>query len=1075
MTCPRCGSEAPTDARFCPACGVELEATGAAQEERKLVSILFVDQVGSTSSADGADPEDVRDRNRLYFDAVRAPIARFGGVIEKYIGDAVMAVFGAPLAQLDDADRAVRAALAALDAIRELNVEHPSLGLAARAAVCTGEAMVATDAEPSEALATGDVVNTAARLQSAAPPGGLVVGPETFRLTRHSFRFSELRPIEAKGKRDRVPAWLVEATIPVAERPVSDTGLVGRDRELRLLGMLWEGAVEARRPQLVTILGPSGIGKTRLGRELAARVEAGGGQMLWGRSLPYEERTPYRALGQMIRQSAGIYENDPAERAREKLGAAVSTLFPAEESPEATRFLSLLLGLGLDTPVDEPIHLYYAARRFVELLAANAPLLIVFEDLHWADDALLDAVSYLVGHVREAPAFFLALARPEFMESHPTWGTTTIGSTTLPLEPLAAGDARAVVTSLGPHGDAAQVERIVRAAEGNPLFLEELVAARMYEGTPQELPSTVRAAIAARIDSLPPAERMALLHASVIGQTFWREVLAAASGSSDVDAALEALEVRGLVTRRPSSQVHGDVEFGFKHELIQEVAYATIPRASRRSFHAAIAETIERSVDDPGPLAWILAYHWREAGEIGTARAYLIAAAERARDASAVEETFDLFTRALELAGDDERRGIRLRRALALVRLREYERAIPELEDLLAELRGDDEVEALLALSEATLWTERTERTIQLAERTIARIEQAGPTELRPLAVARLCQGLASRGAKGDMERSIELGDRALGAWAPDLRPRALAEQCHLHSNHYYWVGGYERALELTRAAAATGGIEPNSAEFVLRGAGMEGLILAGMGRYEEALAAGEASIATARRMGRGDSVVMNYSTLPLREIFALPEAFERSATVTDRLGPSSFNMPWMNARADLIGVRLLMDDIAGAETAWPSAFEDATESYAWERWLISGRLAAYRAELDLRLGRADDAVTWADRALDLARIGRRTKYRVVGLLLLGRALAARSDLTAAQDRLRSAVAEADSLGSPLLRWQTRDALAAVARTIGAPDTDDHLAQARAIIEGIAGSLSVERAAVYLDAQPVAAVLDPSR
>lgn len=771
MTCPRCGSEAPTDARFCPACGVELEATGAAQEERKLVSILFVDQVGSTSSADGADPEDVRDRNRLYFDAVRAPIARFGGVIEKYIGDAVMAVFGAPLAQLDDADRAVRAALAALDAIRELNVEHPSLGLAARAAVCTGEAMVATDAEPSEALATGDVVNTAARLQSAAPPGGLVVGPETFRLTRHSFRFSELRPIEAKGKRDRVPAWLVEATIPVAERPVSDTGLVGRDRELRLLGMLWEGAVEARRPQLVTILGPSGIGKTRLGRELAARVEAGGGQMLWGRSLPYEERTPYRALGQMIRQSAGIYENDPAERAREKLGAAVSTLFPAEESPEATRFLSLLLGLGLDTPVDEPIHLYYAARRFVELLAANAPLLIVFEDLHWADDALLDAVSYLVGHVREAPAFFLALARPEFMESHPTWGTTTIGSTTLPLEPLAAGDARAVVTSLGPHGDAAQVERIVRAAEGNPLFLEELVAARMYEGTPQELPSTVRAAIAARIDSLPPAERMALLHASVIGQTFWREVLAAASGSSDVDAALEALEVRGLVTRRPSSQVHGDVEFGFKHELIQEVAYATIPRASRRSFHAAIAETIERSVDDPGPLAWILAYHWREAGEIGTARAYLIAAAERARDASAVEETFDLFTRALELAGDDERRGIRLRRALALVRLREYERAIPELEDLLAELRGDDEVEAGAFRGDPV---DRTDGADDPARRAHDRPHRAGGAHRA--SAARRCPALPGsrkprgEGRHGAVDRARRPCPRRMGAGSPPSR-----------------------------------------------------------------------------------------------------------------------------------------------------------------------------------------------------------------------------------------------------------------------------------------------------------------
>jgi hypothetical protein len=254
----------------------------------------------------------------------------------------------------------------------------------------------------------------------------------------------------------------------------------------------------------------------------------------------------------------------------------------------------------------------------------------------------------------------------------------------------------------------------------------------------------------------------------------------------------------------------------------------------------------------------------------------------------------------------------------------------------------------------------------------------------------------------------------------------------------------------------------------------MEGLILAGTGRYEEAIAAGEIAIATARRMGRPDSVVLNYSTLPLREIFALPQARDRSETVVDRLAPSRFNMPWMNARADLIGVQLLMGDVAAAEAAWPGTFDEAGASKAWERWLITGRLAAYRAELELALGHPDDAIVWAERAIELARIGRRTKYEATGLLLLGRALAARSEPAAAEDRLRAAVARSDGLGSPLLRWQTRAALAGVAQRTAAADADELLIQARSIASAVAGGLAPERAAAYLAAPQVADLLEGS-
>src|SRR5262245_47916901 len=270
MTCPRCAAEPPEGARFCPNCGLDLSAASP-REERKFVSILFVDLVGSTASADGADPEDVRERNQLYYDEVRGRIEKHGGTVEKYIGDAVMAVFGAPLAADDDAERAVRACRSVIEGIAELNRRHPGIDLAVRAAVCTGEAMVTIDASPEDSLATGDVVNTASRLQNAAPTSGVIVDAETRRLTVHAFGYEELPPVVAKGKGEPIPAWLVGAPVTAA-RPVSRTPLVGRDHELSLIRSVWQRAARSNHPHLVTVLGPAGIGKSRLAREVADEV-----------------------------------------------------------------------------------------------------------------------------------------------------------------------------------------------------------------------------------------------------------------------------------------------------------------------------------------------------------------------------------------------------------------------------------------------------------------------------------------------------------------------------------------------------------------------------------------------------------------------------------------------------------------------------------------------------------------------------------------------------------------------------------------------------------------------------------
>jgi class 3 adenylate cyclase/tetratricopeptide (TPR) repeat protein len=1074
MACPRCGSDVPAGARFCPACGAPT-APSPLHEERKFVSVLFVDLVGSTARADGADPEDVREENQLYYRETSDRIERHGGVVEKYVGDAVLAVFGAPLARSDDAERAVRASLSILEGIQEINRRNPDLELQVRVAVCTGEAMVTMDAAPGDALATGDVVNTAARLQSSAPAGRVVVGAETRRLTRHAFGYEALPAVDAKGKREPVEAWLVGAPlVGPAERPTSATQLVGRDRELLLIRTMWERAAGARSSHLVSVIGPAGIGKSRLAEEVSAEVTAGGGLSLWGRSLPYEEQTPYRAFGQILRTAAGIYENDAVDAGREKLESFVVSLLPPEESADATRYLSLLLGLGIDERTSETIHLQFAARRVVELLSDRQPLLLIFEDVHWADDSLLDLVDYLVTHVVDQPVVFLALARPEFLESRPTWGAGMVGRTTLPLEPLTRAEATQVAASLL-AGAEDTLERIVDTAEGNPLFIEELVAALADDAARTELPGTVRAAIASRIDALPQDARTALLRASVIGQSFWRGVLARLGTLADADAALEALEARGLVRRRPQSQVHGDVEFAFKHVLIRDVAYATLPKALRRELHASTARVLEESVSDPGELAWILAHHWREGGDRSRAMEYLIAAGDRASTALAVEETYDFYTRALDLAETDgERRSIRLRRGLALVEIEDFPRADRELAELIPELDGRDEVVALLGRARSTFWTEQTTETLALAERALERVRAIGATDLEAPALARLGATFGMRGEDGDLDRAFELGERALHQWSPGSSQLALAEHYHMHADTCYWTGRYPRALEMSGAAAVEGGLEPHSAESLLRGSGLTGLILAGMGRYEEAIEACDGAIAIARRLGRPANVVTNYSTAPLRDIFWLDEARTRSERVADGLGPSEFNMPWMNARTDLISADLLLHRLGEVENAWASAWDDANGSPAWERWLLGGRLAAIRAEAELLAGRFDDAATWAERSVVLARSVKRRKYEVVGLTLLGRALTADRRAEAALPHLREAVTLADALGSPLFRWQARAALgdAESKSSESGEGAETHVREAASIIEEVARSLQPERAARYLDAPQVREVLD---
>jgi class 3 adenylate cyclase/tetratricopeptide (TPR) repeat protein len=1076
--CARCGEPNPDGARFCSSCGAELGAGTDAREERKVVSVLFVDLVGFTSQSDRADPEDVREMLETYHRVVKEQIERFGGAVEKFIGDAVMAVFGAPVAHTDDAERAVRAGLRALEALRELG-DGDGPRLTARAAVNTGEAVVAVGQHvPGEPLAIGDVVNTASRLQTSAPPDRLVVGEETHRATRDAIRYEGLDPVIVKGKHEPLLLWVaVEPMAATGERRMRDTPMVGRARELSLLESVWERATAERRPHLVTVLGPPGIGKTRLSREFARLVEEQGARVMRGRCLPYDNRDVFGAFAQQVKTMARILESEAPSVAREKLADAVAAVVPEAERVDLVRSLSLLLGLGLDPPAEDQMFLLFSARRLVEHLGAERPTLLVFEDIHWADAGQLDLIEYMAGRAVDSPVVFLALARPELVDARPAWGSGSLGHSTISLDPVSTEDAGAIVAGLA-GGDlpAHSVERLVEVAEGNPLFLEELTAALAEGADPvEELPTTVRAAIAGRVDALPPEHRSALLAASVVGKVFWLGALKALGLPGDLERVLDDMEGRDLVRREPTSRVGGDVEFVFKHMLIRDVCYATLPRAERRNTHAAVARYVEQVAGgQERELAWLLAHHWEEAGEAEPAVRSLLLAADRAQEAMAQDEAMELFDRAARLAGDDATRlRIRLLRALARERLEDFERAYAELRDLIPLLEGRDRVEALLAMARSSHWTERTADAIESAGRAQELARTIGARDLVAPATARLSQGHAMRGEPGDLERALELGEQALADWIAGVRPGDLAEHQHLLANPYYWTGRYDRAYELSSAARDTA-VDPTSVEALLRGGGIMGLSLTGAGRYEEALESFDAVIAAGRELGWPTKTSLNYSTALFRELGDYDEARRRSEDSMSQASRNpSFHMPWMNAIVDLIHTDVLEGEHGAALTRWDGIWDEILETPAWERWLLAGKLAAFRAEIALATEGPSEAAAWATRAVEMARSVGRVKYEAVARATLGKAQLALGERDDAVRELRTAVAAADSLANPVGRWRARADLARVLVAIG---DDDGAAEATraaaAIIHDVAAGLSDERRRRFVESRDASAVLN---
>ena len=666
VVCPACGQENPDVARFCLACGFAISDESAPRDERRIVTVIFVDLVGFTARAERLDPEEVRAVLAPYHERVRREIESFGGVVEKFIGDAVMGVFGAPLAHGDDAERAVRAALEVRDIVGEL----AGGDLQIRIAVNTGEAVVSLGARPAlgESMVAGDVVNTAARLQAAAPVNGVVVGEETYVTTREAIEYAATDPVVAKGKEHPVEAWLAVRTITAAgQRPLSGLGIVGRTFEIAILNALWERASAEQLPHLVSIFGPAGVGKSTLAAEFGRIAADGGARVVHGRSLPYRESGTYGALATQVMKLAGVFESDPAPVVAEKLRTTATALLAGTgaDADAVGGHLGVLVGVDAGAEAADREALFYSVREFFEAVARDQPTIFFFEDVHWADDNMLDLILALATRIRGLPVMFLTLSRPELLDQQDGWGSGVTGYTALTLGPLDEAHAREL--TLQRLGDGAQADEVIRVAEGNPLFIEQL-AASIGEMPAGKLPTTVREIVAARLDALPHAERSLLLDAAVVGKVFWLEALRTMNTESrDLTHVLEELERRDLVRRETSSIIEGQQQFAFTHVLIRDVAYDLLPRADRTRRHALVAEFFGSTTGGSGEAIGALARHWRDAGDHERAVEQLVRAAELAERGWAKDHAALLYREAFELvpADDTERRNV-LRRRLAL-------------------------------------------------------------------------------------------------------------------------------------------------------------------------------------------------------------------------------------------------------------------------------------------------------------------------------------------------------------------------------------------------------------------------
>jgi class 3 adenylate cyclase/tetratricopeptide (TPR) repeat protein len=764
LVCPNCQTENPEGARFCNACGTRLGAATPLREERKVVTALFCDLVGFTATSEGADPEDVDRMLGRYFATARTHIEAHGGVVEKFIGDAVVGVFGVPAAHEDDPERAVRAALRiAEDAGRLPALRGAPLRL--RIGINTGEALVRHGIEPGggERFLAGDAINTASRIQSVAPEMGVAVGLTTYEATAAQFEYEDLEPATLKGKAEPVRIFhprAPRARLGVDLTRAQNTPFVGRDADLRNLTQLFDEAVGKRAVRFAAIVGEPGIGKSRLVAELLAYVDAQPMLVIWrqGRCLPYGAGISFWALGEIVKAHAGILESDPTTVAIEKLGRVLP------ESDDRSWFVERLLPLiGIESASRaEHDEQFTAWRRFVQLIAKDRPAVIVFEDLHWADDPMLAFLESIAEPGPEVPLLIVGTSRPELRDRRSTLDAAELRIDLGPLTADAAGDLAdrlLEAAAIGPELRGPILDR----AEGNPLFVEELIrwlkdrdvldrthgVLRLRVGVELPLPESIHALLAARLDALPAPWKSLLADAAVVGKVFWAGAVAA-MGERDpatVEDALQALTGKEFVRPVQTTSMAGESEYTFWHVLTRDVAYTALPRAARATRHVAAARWIEaRAGDRVEDVADVLAYHYTTALDLAHAVGdtedaagletqslrFLTLAGGRALNLDS-SRAVELLERALSLTppGHPDRAATLVPYARSIELAGRYADSAAALEEALdlSRERGDvrGQVEAMLPLT--FTWTELGDpRGADLAAQIIELLEPLGPS-----------------------------------------------------------------------------------------------------------------------------------------------------------------------------------------------------------------------------------------------------------------------------------------------------------------------------------------------------------
>jgi class 3 adenylate cyclase/tetratricopeptide (TPR) repeat protein len=792
LACQRCGRENPEGFQFCGFCGASLAAEG--DEIRKTVTVLFSDVTGSTSLGEQLDSESLRRVMSRYFDVARTVLERHSGTVEKFIGDAVMAVFGVPQVHEDDALRAARAAVELRGSLAELNDElERSWGarLQFRMGVNTGD-VVAGDPAAGQSFVSGDAVNVAARLEQAAQPGEILLGPQTVALVRDAVRVEAVEPLSLKGKAEPVPAFRLVEVLPRAPAFARrlDSPMLGRDAELAAVVDACERAERGPGCELVTIVGVAGVGKSRLIREVSSRL-ADRARILEGRCLPYGEGITFWPLAEIVKQAAGIDDTDPPGEAVAKI-VAMLTAREAEQVPYIAERVGAAIGLGQAEGVIQET--FWAFRRLLETLAAERPLVVVIDDIHWAEPTLLDLIEYVAGFSREHPLLLLCTARPELREDHPDWGRA---GTVVFLHPLGQTESAELIRNLLGHARLpAEVQiRVVESAEGNPLFVEEMLRMFIDDGllrrddgqwvptvdlSEVSTPGTIQALIAARLDRLAEDERAVIQRAAVVGKVFyWGAVteLSPEEARGKVGGNLQTLTRKELIVPEPSPFA-GEDAFRFSHILVHDTAYGSTPKRMRVELHERFASWLERAAG-PRLAEWeeIVGYHLelacRYRAELGPVDEHglTVAAWAAARLGAAGLRAF--------ARGDTRAAASLLSRATNLLPERDPARVelLSELGAVLTETGAWQEAEAVLA------------EAIELARSSDDRRSEA-------LAIVRLLwiqehsgRFMSNLDALPELERAIalfeELGDEG-----------GLAEGWILRGAIEFWSGRAGRAVE---------------------------------------------------------------------------------------------------------------------------------------------------------------------------------------------------------------------------------------------------------------------------------------